>query len=72
MKYGGILLVVLGVLVLTFNGINDHTNRTIIEMGAMSYSGIERRNLPIPADVGILAVIGGGALLVAGLRRQRY
>lgn len=70
MKFIGIVLTALGILVVVFNGINDHANRAIIEQGSMNYSDVERRGIPIPADVGLVAVIGGIAALLAGNRRR--
>ena len=70
MKIIGILLVVLGVLALVYGGISYNKNRTVLQMGSMSVTATEHKSIPIPAVVGVIALVGGGALLVLGRRRS--
>jgi uncharacterized membrane protein YidH (DUF202 family) len=70
MKTIGIVLVVLGVLALVYGGINYNKNRTVLKMGSMSVTATEHKSIPVPAVVGVGALIGGVALLVVGKRRS--
>jgi uncharacterized membrane protein YidH (DUF202 family) len=69
MKTLGIVLVVLGVLALVYGGIDYNKNRTVLEVGSVSVTATEHKNIPIPAVVGVVVLIGGVALLVGGKRR---
>ena len=69
MRILGIVLVALGVLALVYGGIDYNKSRTVLEMGSMSVTATERKNIPVPAIVGVIALIGGVALLVGGKRR---
>ncbi len=69
MKTLGWLLVILGVLAVIYGGIGYNRNRTVIEMGSMSVTATEHRNVAVPASIGVAVVLGGVALLVAGKRR---
>lgn len=69
MKTLGIVLVALGVLALIYGGIDYNRNRTVLEMGSMRVTATEHKNIPIPAVVGVVVLIGGVALLVGDKRR---
>jgi uncharacterized membrane protein YidH (DUF202 family) len=68
MKNIGIVLVILGALALIYGGIEYNRNRTVLEMGSMRVTATEHKNIPIPAIVGVVVLIGGVALLVGGKR----
>jgi uncharacterized membrane protein YidH (DUF202 family) len=70
MKTIGIVLVVLGVLALVYGGISYNKNRTVLEVGSMHVTATEHKSVPIPAVVGVIALVGGAALLVVGKRRS--
>jgi uncharacterized membrane protein YidH (DUF202 family) len=69
MKILGIVLVALGVLALVYGGIDYNKSRTVLEVGSVSVTATEHKNIPVPAIVGVIALIGGVALLVGGKRR---
>ncbi len=66
----GVVLLVLGILALVYGGISYNRDRTILEVGSLEITATERKNVPIPAIVGFVALIGGVALLFAGSRRS--
>jgi len=66
----GIVLVVLGALALAYGGISYNKNRTVLQVGSMNVTATEHKSIPIPAVVGVIALVGGGALLVVGKRRS--
>jgi len=70
MKTIGIVLVVLGVLALVYGGFSYNKNRTVLQVGSMNVTATEHKSIPIPAVVGVIALVGGGALLVLGRRRS--
>ena len=70
MKTIGIVLVVLGVLALVYGGISYTKNRTVLQVGSMNVTATEHKSVPIPAVVGVIALVGGVALVVVGKRRS--
>ena len=69
MKTIGIVLVILGILALVYGGIGYNKNRTVLQMGSVNVTATEHKTIPVPAVVGVIALVGGVALLVAGNRR---
>jgi uncharacterized membrane protein YidH (DUF202 family) len=69
MRNIGILLLVVGVLALVYGGIGYNRDRTVLEVGSMNITATEHKNIPIPAIIGVVVLIGGAALLVSDRRR---
>jgi len=69
MKTLGIVLLIVGVLALVYGGINYSRERTVLEVGSLSVTATEHKNIPVPAVLGAIVLIGGAALLVVGRRR---
>ena len=70
MKIIGIVLVVLGVLALVYGGISYTKNRTVLQVGSMNVTATEHKSIPVPAVVGVIALVGGAVLVVVGKRRS--
>lgn len=70
MKTIGIVLVILGILALAYGGVSYNKSRTVLQMGSMSVTATENRTVAVPAVAGVIVLIGGVALLVAGNRRS--
>jgi uncharacterized membrane protein YidH (DUF202 family) len=68
MKTIGVVLVALGVLALVYGGVSYNRSRTVLQMGSVSVTATEHRSVPIPAVVGVVALIGGVAILAGGKR----
>jgi hypothetical protein len=66
----GALLIVLGMAALAYQGITYTSRETVIEIGPIHATADRERTLPLPPLVGIAAVAGGVALLVAGVRKR--
>lgn len=66
----GLLLIVLGLAALAYQGINYTTRDTVIDIGPVHATAERHRTLPLPPVVGIVALAGGIALLVSGSRRH--
>jgi uncharacterized membrane protein YidH (DUF202 family) len=68
MRNIGIVLLVLGAIALIYGGINYNRSRTVLEMGSMSVTATEHKDVSVPVVVGVVVLIGGVGLLVAGKR----
>jgi hypothetical protein len=66
----GIVLIVLGVVALVYQGITYTRRETVIDIGPLHATADRERTLPLPPVIGIAAIAGGVALLVVGSRRR--
>ena len=66
----GLLLIVLGLGALAYQGINYTTRETVIDVGPVHATAERHRTLSLPPVVGAVVVAGGVVLLVAGMRRH--
>jgi hypothetical protein len=62
----GVVLVVLGVLALAYQGITYTHREKVLDLGPIHATKDTRERIPIPPVVGGLALAGGIILLVAG------
>ena len=62
----GILLIVLGVIALAYQGITYTTHKKVIDLGPIQASTTEHKTIPLPPILGGIALVGGIALLFAG------
>jgi len=70
MTIAGVVLVVLGVVALVYQGITHTSRETVIDIGPLHATADQQKTLPLPPVVGVLAVAGGLALLFAGARSR--
>jgi uncharacterized membrane protein YidH (DUF202 family) len=66
---GGVILIVVGVLMLAYQGITYTQNKKVIDLGPIQATTKTEKHIPLPPILGIAAVAGGVLLLVTG-RRQ--
>lgn len=66
----GVVLIVLGVLALVYQGITYTRRETVIDIGPIHATADRQRTVPLPPVLGIIAVGGGIALLFAGARKR--
>ena len=66
----GVALIVVGLVALIYQGINYTSRETVIDIGPIHATANRERTLPLPPVVGIAAVAGGVALLIAGARKR--
>ena len=71
LSLAGIILIVLGLAALAYQGFSYTTREKIIDIGPLQASADRERTVPLPPIVGIVAVVGGVALLIAGSRKSR-
>jgi uncharacterized membrane protein len=62
----GIMLIVLGVIALAYQGITYTTQKKVLDIGPIQATKTEHNTIPLPPIVGGVALIGGITLLVAG------
>ncbi len=66
----GIVLIVLGVVALAYQGITYTRRETVVDIGPLHATADRERTLPLPPVIGIAAIAGGVVLLVVGSRRR--
>jgi hypothetical protein len=65
MKPLGVILVVLGVLALVYQGFTYTTQKKVLDVGPIQATKQERHTVPLPPILGALALIGGVVILVS-------
>ena len=66
----GIVLILLGVVALVYQGVTYTTRETVVDIGPLHATADRERTFPLPPVLGIAAVAGGVALLVVGMRKR--
>jgi hypothetical protein len=66
----GILLIVLGVVALAYQGITYTSRQAVIDAGPVHATADRQKTLPLPPVLAMVVVAGGVALLVAGVRTR--
>lgn len=62
----GVLLIVLGVIALAYQGITYTTHKRVLDVGPIHATKEEHKTIPLPPILGGLALAGGIVLLIAG------
>jgi uncharacterized membrane protein len=70
MKLVGIVLIVLGVAALAYQGFTYTTRETVIDIGPIKATADREKTVPLPPLVGIAVLAGGIVLLVVGSRKR--
>ena len=66
----GIVLIVLGVVALVYQGITYTSRETVLDFGPVHATADRQKTLPLSPVLGIVALAGGVVLLTAGVRRR--
>jgi len=70
MKQLGIVLIILGVLALAYQGIRYTTREKLIDIGPLNVTTTEKKTIPLPPIVGGAAVIAGIALILVDRKKS--
>lgn len=69
MRFVGIVLIVIGVIALAYQGISYTTHKKVLDIGPIQATREERHTVPLPPILGALALIGGVVIIVTDRRR---
>jgi hypothetical protein len=64
----GLVLIVLGLAALAYQGFTYTSRETVIDIGPIKATADTQKTVPIPPIAGVVAVVAGVALVVAGKR----
>jgi uncharacterized membrane protein YidH (DUF202 family) len=70
MKLVGILLIVVGVVVLALGGFSYTKREKAIDLGPLEVTTEQRKTVPLPPIVGLVAVGAGVVLVVTGSKTR--
>ncbi len=70
MKTVGIILIILGVLALVYQGVQYTSREKILEIGSLKVSAETKKNIPLPPIVGGAALVAGIVLVVMDRRKS--
>jgi Na+-transporting methylmalonyl-CoA/oxaloacetate decarboxylase gamma subunit len=62
----GIVLIILGILALAYQGITYTTREKVIELGPLKAEVEKQKTIPLPPVLGALALAGGIVLVIVG------
>jgi drug/metabolite transporter (DMT)-like permease len=62
----GVILIVVGVLILGYQGITYTQQKKVIDLGPIQATTKTEKHIPLPPILGIAAVAGGALLLFMG------
>jgi uncharacterized membrane protein len=65
----GLVLIVLGVAALVYQGVTYTTQKKAVDMGPIQITEKQKHTLPLPPVIGGIAVVGGIALVMVGGKR---
>lgn len=66
----GLVLLVLGVLSLAYQGITWTTHKKVLDVGPIQATKEEKQTLPLPPVLGCFALMGGVVLLAVGTKND--
>ena len=72
MTITGAILLILGVVLLVYQGFSFTERKTILDVGPVHATANQERTVPIPPIIGWVVTGTGIILLVTGLRRSKY
>ncbi len=65
----GIVLIILGLISLIYQGITYTSEETMVEMGPVAIAAKEHKTIPLPPLLGGVMLASGVGLLIVGLTR---
>jgi len=68
MKLLGVILIVLGIVALVYQGFTYTTHKRVLDVGPIHASKDEHHTVPLPPILGVLALVGGVVIVVMDRR----
>ena len=65
----GVVLIVLGVIALAYQGITYTTREKVLDVGPIHATAEHEKTIPLPPIVGAAAILGGIVIVVMGQRK---
>jgi hypothetical protein len=65
----GIILIVIGIAALAYQGITYTTREKVVDIGPIQVTADKTKTVPLPPIVGGIALVGGIVLLTVGNRK---
>jgi drug/metabolite transporter (DMT)-like permease len=70
-KIIGVVLIIAGVAALIYGGFSFTTKKKAVDLGSIQIDKTEHHNVPLPPLLGVVAIIGGGALFYFGAKEGK-
>jgi uncharacterized membrane protein len=70
MRIGGVILIVVGILMFVFSGINFQTEKTVVDVGPLKINKKENNRVGWPVYTGAIVIVAGIVLIFAGKKKQ--
>jgi hypothetical protein len=67
----GMVLIVLGLVALVYQGVTYTSRETVVDIGPIHATADKQKTIPLPPILGIVAVVAGVGLMVAGARARK-
>ena len=68
----GILLILLGIVALSYNRITYTTKEKIVEIGPLQATAEKEKSIPLPPLLGGLALVAGVGLIAVGYKNSSH
>ena len=65
----GVILIVLGVVALAYQGITYTTKDKVVDLGPLKVEAKREKTIPLPPVLGVAALVGGVVLLIVSARK---
>ena len=66
----GIILIVIGIIALAYQGITYTTRERVVDIGPIQINADKTKTIPLPPILGGVALLGGIVLLVVGGKKD--
>ncbi len=66
----GLVLVILGIVALAYQGITYTTHKQVFKAGPIEATKTEHKTIPLPPVLGGIALVGGVIVLAAGRKSE--
>jgi len=70
MKLAGIILIVIGILALVYQGFSYTQTKEVAKIGSLEIQNKETHDVPLPPVVGAICLVAGVVVLIVGGRRK--